>query len=235
MPSDSIGFWVAMTRNGAGTACVSRPIVTWRSCITSSSADWTLAGARLISSARTKFVNTGPELGLERAVVGAPDAGADEVARNEVGRELDPLELDVERLRERLDREGLGETGDALEQQVAAREQRDEHALEHRVLADDDPPDLEQQRLGGRARIGGGARRGPTRAAGARRCRRHRRLGRGHGIRRHAAGGGIGERVEGSDRVGHGYLEGDGGPRRIARRGRHLGLRTWSEPFMRNT
>ena len=157
MPSDSIGFWVAITRNGAGTACVSRPIVTWRSCITSSSADWTLAGARLISSARTKLQNTGPELGVERAVVGAVDAGADEVARDEVRRELDPPELSVERVREGPDREGLGEAGDALEQQVAAGEQRDEHALEHRVLADDDAPDLEQDRLGGRARIGDGS------------------------------------------------------------------------------
>ena len=55
-----MGFWVAMTRNGEGTACDVPPIVTWRSAITSSSADWTLAGARLISSASRKFANTGP-------------------------------------------------------------------------------------------------------------------------------------------------------------------------------
>ena len=60
VPSDSIGFCVASTRNGAGTWCVSWPIVTWRSCITSSSADCTLAGARLISSASRKLQNTGP-------------------------------------------------------------------------------------------------------------------------------------------------------------------------------
>ena len=60
MPSDSIGFCVASTRNGDGTGWVSPPIVTWRSCITSSSADWTLAGARLISSASRKLPNTGP-------------------------------------------------------------------------------------------------------------------------------------------------------------------------------
>ena len=60
VPSVSIGFWVARTRNGSGTGCVSRPIVTWRSCMTSSSALWTLAGARLISSASSRFVNTGP-------------------------------------------------------------------------------------------------------------------------------------------------------------------------------
>ena len=39
---------------------MSWPIVTWRSCITSSSADCTFAGARLISSASRKLQNTGP-------------------------------------------------------------------------------------------------------------------------------------------------------------------------------
>src|SRR5918997_1813447 len=60
VPSDSIGFCVAITRNGDGTGCVAWPIVTWRSCMTSSSADCTLAGARLISSASRKLQNTGP-------------------------------------------------------------------------------------------------------------------------------------------------------------------------------
>ena len=60
VPSDSIGFCVAMTRNGDGTGWVSLPIVTCRSCITSSSADCTLAGARLISSASRKLQKTGP-------------------------------------------------------------------------------------------------------------------------------------------------------------------------------
>src|SRR4051794_30437780 len=49
-----------MTRNGRGTRWVSWPIVTWRSCMTSSSADCTLAGARLISSASRKLQKTGP-------------------------------------------------------------------------------------------------------------------------------------------------------------------------------
>ncbi len=60
VPSVSIGFCVARTRKGSGTLCVSRPIVTCRSCMTSSRALWTLAGARLISSASSRFVNTGP-------------------------------------------------------------------------------------------------------------------------------------------------------------------------------
>ena len=60
VPSDSIGFCVAITRNGDGTGSVCLPSVTWRSCITSSSADCTLAGARLISSASRKLQKTGP-------------------------------------------------------------------------------------------------------------------------------------------------------------------------------
>ena len=60
MPSYSIGFWVAMTRNGGSSRCVSPSIVTWRSCIASSSAACVFGGARLISSARRRFVKIGP-------------------------------------------------------------------------------------------------------------------------------------------------------------------------------
>ena len=60
VPSCSIGFCVASTKNGWGSRCDSPPIVTCRSCIASSSADCTFAGARLISSARITFANSGP-------------------------------------------------------------------------------------------------------------------------------------------------------------------------------
>src|SRR4051794_33912591 len=59
-----------MTRNGRGTGNVSPPIVTCCSCITSSSADCTFAGARLISSASTKLPNTGPSSVSKRPVSG---------------------------------------------------------------------------------------------------------------------------------------------------------------------
>ena len=123
VPSDSIGFWVAMTRNGSGTRCVVSPIVTWCSCITSSSADCTFAGARLISSASRKLLKTGPELGVERAGVGPVDPRADEIGRHEVGRELDAAERSAENAGGRLDGERLGEAGNALDQEVAAGEQ----------------------------------------------------------------------------------------------------------------
>ena len=147
VPSDSIGFWVAITRNGSGTGWVSWPIVTWRSCITSRSADCTLAGARLISSARRKLQKTGPSSVSKPPVVGPVDAGAHEVGRDEVGRELDPLERAAEHGGRRLDRQRLREARDALDQQVAAGDEAHEHPLEHLVLPRDDALDLDERLL----------------------------------------------------------------------------------------
>jgi hypothetical protein len=62
VPSVSIGFCVAITTNGTGTRWLSPAIVTCRSCMTSSSALCTLAGARLISSASSRLANTGPSV-----------------------------------------------------------------------------------------------------------------------------------------------------------------------------
>src|ERR1700690_2503132 len=59
-----------MTKKGLGRGGVWTPIVTGLSCIASRSALWTLAGARLISSARTRFAKTGPRWG-----VNSPDFG----------------------------------------------------------------------------------------------------------------------------------------------------------------
>ena len=49
----------------------------------------------------------------------------------------------------------LARPGTPFEEHVAAGQQADEDPLEHRVLADDDPPDLEQDRLRDGARVGG--------------------------------------------------------------------------------
>ena len=155
VPSDSIGFCVAMTRNGDGTACVSLPIVTCRSCITSSSADCTLAGARLISSARRKLQKTGPELGVEAVLAAAVHARADEVGRDQVGRELHALEGAAEHVGDRLDRQRLRQARHALDQEVPAREQADEDALEHLVLAGDHALDFEERALD-RVSVGAG-------------------------------------------------------------------------------
>ena len=87
------------------------------------------------------------ELGVEAAGVRPVDARADEVRGHEVGRELQALERAAEHVGDGLDGQRLGQARDALEQHVAAGQQRDEHALEHRLLADDHPLDLEQRRL----------------------------------------------------------------------------------------
>ena len=131
------------------------PIVTWCSCMTSSSADWTLAGARLISSASRKLAKTGPELDLEVGLAGPVDARPDEVGGHQVGRELDALEGAAEDVGEGLDGQRLGQAGDALEEDVAAGQEADEDPLEHPILADDDPSDLEQDGLGGGSRVVG--------------------------------------------------------------------------------
>src|SRR5438445_319570 len=60
VPSYSIGFCVAITKNGAGRGSCWPSRVTPRSSIASSRADWTFAGARLISSASRMFVKIGP-------------------------------------------------------------------------------------------------------------------------------------------------------------------------------
>ena len=51
---------MASTWNGLGSAKVSPSTVTCPSCIASSSADWVLGGVRLISSASSSPVNSGP-------------------------------------------------------------------------------------------------------------------------------------------------------------------------------
>ena len=52
----------------------------------------------------------------------------------------------------RLDGQRLGEAGHALDQEVAAGDEADEHPLEHLVLSDDDPLDLDERLLEERAR-----------------------------------------------------------------------------------
>ena len=55
---------------------------------------------------------------------------------------------------ERLHRHRLGEPGHALDEEVAAGEQGDDHALEQRVLADDDALDLVEDLLERRVQCG---------------------------------------------------------------------------------
>jgi hypothetical protein len=60
VPACSIGFCVAMTRNGLPTGWATPSTVTRPSSITSSRAAWVLGEARLISSASTMVWKIGP-------------------------------------------------------------------------------------------------------------------------------------------------------------------------------
>ena len=55
-----MGFWVAITMNGASRWYVDPSTVTWRSSMHSSSADWVLGEARLISSPTTMLAKIPP-------------------------------------------------------------------------------------------------------------------------------------------------------------------------------
>ena len=112
--------------------------------ITSSSADCTLAGARLISSASRKLTKTGPSSTSNFSARLPVDPGAHDVGRHQVRGELHPGEAAADDPGQGLHGQGLGHPGHALQQAVPAREQRDEHPLDHPVLPDDHPLDLEQ-------------------------------------------------------------------------------------------
>ena len=64
--------------------------------------------------------------------------GAGDVRGHQVGRELDPLELNVQDLRQGADHQGLGQPRHAHQQAVPAGENGGEDLLDHVVLADDD-------------------------------------------------------------------------------------------------
>ena len=114
----------------------------------SSSADWVRGVARLISSASTTCEKIGPgaELELLRALVEERDAG--DVARQQVGRELDAAKRAVERARERLGEHGLADARHVLEQHVAFAQQRDQQQVDDVALADDDALDVRCRALG---------------------------------------------------------------------------------------
>ena len=88
-----------------------------------------------------------PELGVERPFLRSVDARAHEIRRHEIRGELHARERAAEHAGRRLDRQRLREPGDALDEEVPLRQKADEHPLEHRVLAGDDPANLEERLL----------------------------------------------------------------------------------------
>src|SRR5688572_18721077 len=85
VPSSSIGFCVANTKNGSDNGYVCPCTVTRCSCIASSSAAWVLGGVRLISSASTMFAKTGPRVNLKKRRPVAWSSSSTSVPRMSVG------------------------------------------------------------------------------------------------------------------------------------------------------
>ncbi len=65
------------------------------------------------------------------------DLRSRDVGRHQVGRELDPAELQGERIGQRVDHQRLGQSGHADQQAMSLREQGDQHFLDHLLLAND--------------------------------------------------------------------------------------------------
>ena len=82
--------------------------------------------------------------------------GAENVGRHQVGRELDAARVEPERDAHGLDQLGLGEARHADQQRMAAGQHRDQRAIDHAFLAEDDRAD----RGPGGARMRGGGLRG---------------------------------------------------------------------------
>ena len=81
-------------------------------------------------------------VGGEAAVLRREDHRAHDVARQQVGRELDALELDAEGGAQGLDEERLREAGHALKEDVAVGQEGDQHAFDDGILADDGAADF---------------------------------------------------------------------------------------------
>ena len=139
VPSSSIGFCVASTKNGDGSGRVSPNVVTRRSCIASSSADCVFGDARLISSASSRFVKIGPawKTNCLLPVALLQDVAAGDVRRQQVGRELDAADVERQQPRERLDELGLAQARQTFEQHMSPGEQRRDDLVDHLLLAED--------------------------------------------------------------------------------------------------
>jgi hypothetical protein len=100
------------------------------------------------------------QLDVEGLTRRAVDARTDEIRRNQVGGELQADEGSADGVGEGLDRERLGEAGDALDEAMPFGEQTHEDAFDHAVLPDDDPLHLEERTLEllGRGVLGAGRR-----------------------------------------------------------------------------
>ena len=108
----------------------------------------------------------------ELARVGVVDLGTHQIRRQQVGSELQAVELRVNGLRHAGDSQGLGQTRDTLKQNVPTRQETEGQALDEALLANDhlgqgqlklgnpggDSSDLVTLGCGGSRRLGRGRR-----------------------------------------------------------------------------
>ena len=83
------------------------------------------------------FAKIGPVLELEFVELGIVHGNAKHVGRQQVARELNAMEVAVERSRQRMPECGLADTRNVFDQQVALREQRHDRQLDRFLLAFD--------------------------------------------------------------------------------------------------
>ena len=79
---------------------------------------------------------------LVRSWIDVEDLGAGDVGGHQVGRELNPPELEGGRLREALHDQGLRQPRDTYEHGVTSGDQGDEQLLDHRPLSKNAPFEL---------------------------------------------------------------------------------------------
>src|SRR5262249_725219 len=88
-----------------------------------------------------------PFFDSELVVAGVVDLGTDQVGRQKVRRELDALELGVDRFGQGANGQGLGQAGYAFQKAMATSKEADQHPIEQVILAHNDAADLLFKRL----------------------------------------------------------------------------------------
>jgi hypothetical protein len=79
---------------------------------------------------------------FEGAAVALEDGHAGDVCRQQIAGELNPLKLEPERAGQGVGEGGLADSGNVLDEQVAASEQTSERQSNLRLLAEDDAAHL---------------------------------------------------------------------------------------------
>ena len=77
------------------------------------------------------------EVKFQLPITLAEDFRAENIARHEVGRELDAAEVEAQRLRDGADEQGLRQAGHADEQTVSLAEQAEDERVDDGLLPDD--------------------------------------------------------------------------------------------------